>query len=91
MTVRRDPARLRQLRAQDAALSAERWEIALEHVAWAAASGFSPREVILSVHQALPVGPSWPDAIYALVYAQIALEEAHRRVGRRLPGWRRAA
>jgi hypothetical protein len=83
MTIRRDPARLSQLRAADLAVSAERWEIALEHVAWAAAAGFSAREVILSVHQALPVNPTWSDAVYALVYAQYAAEHARRLVGRR--------
>ncbi len=51
-----------------------RFDIAIEHAMWASAAGFTPRQVILSIGQALPVDPTWSDAIYALVYAQVAME-----------------
>ena len=56
-----------------------RFEIAVEHACWCSAAGFTPREVILSVNEALPISPTWSDAIYALVYAQISLERERRQ------------
>ena len=61
-----------------------RFDIAVEHACWASSAGFTPREIILSVDQSLPVSPTWSDVIYALVYAQIAMDRAaalaHRRI-----------
>jgi len=62
------------VKARPRAEPGERFDIAVEHAMWAISSGFTPREVILSLNQALPVDPSWSDAIYALVYAQVAME-----------------
>lgn len=59
-------------------IDGRRFEIAVKHAAWASAAGFTPREVILSVGQALPVNPDWGDVIYALVYAQVGLDRRLR-------------
>ena len=61
----------------------DRFSIAVEHCVWAATNGFSPHDVILAVHQAMPVKPEWSDAVYALVYAQIAQERANQFLARR--------
>ena len=53
-----------------------RFDIAIEHAAWRGAWGDSPAAVILSVGQLPPSPASWSDAVYALVYAQIALDRA---------------